>query len=121
MTRLSLARAVASKTGFPVSTCQAVVGAFFASCEASLAAGDTVELRGHFALRPCKTKTRFGNNPRTGERVMIPGHRTAKARFYYGRDWLTKFVDGVEEPLLLEIMAAMECHKHHYTARDKAR
>jgi len=71
VTRRELAEEVASRLGYPMSTCIDIVDTFFASLKHGLLNGDTLKLVhfGTFSVREKQPRT--GRNPRTGESITI--------------------------------------------------
>ena len=71
VTRKRLAEAVATKLGYPLSTCTDIVDRLFHSMKASMLDGTSVKLVhfGTFSVRD--KKPRKGRNPRTGETITI--------------------------------------------------
>lgn len=71
VTRKELAEAVANRLGYPLSTCAAIVDAFFDSMKDSMLNGTSIKLV-HFGTFSVRDKNpRKGRNPRTGQAITI--------------------------------------------------
>lgn len=85
MNRSELVEKLAERmTQLYVRDAQAGVDAILSAITVTLAKGGRVEIRGFGAFTTSQLAPRIGRNPRTGERVGVPGKRTA--RFKPGGD-----------------------------------
>lgn len=60
------------------------LNAFWDVCTEGLKGGEKIVLSGFGTFQPVKRAARQGRNPRTGESIAIPEHRTVK--FVPGKD-----------------------------------
>ncbi|MEE4242811.1 MAG: integration host factor subunit alpha [Desulfopila sp.] len=71
LTRKELAEAVASRLGYPRSTCADIVDSLLGTIKTSLSGGKPVKIV-HFGTFTLRAKNpRNGRNPRTGESILI--------------------------------------------------
>ena len=75
MTKKDIVLKVASETGLKQLDVKKVVQKSLDVVVASLAAGETVELRNFGIFKVKARKGRTGRNPRTGEKVPVPPKR----------------------------------------------
>lgn len=75
MTKKDIVLKVASETGLKQLDVKRVVQKTLDTIVASLAAGETVELRNFGIFKVKSRKGRTGRNPRTGEKVPVPPKR----------------------------------------------
>lgn len=73
-----LVNLVSEKTGESKKDTNLFVDAVFGSIKDSLAAGDSVNIRGFGSFISGRSKARVGRNPANGESVNIPSKQTAK-------------------------------------------
>ncbi len=72
MTKKDIVLKVASETGLKQLEIKKIVQKSLEAIVASLAAGQTVELRNFGIFKVKSRKGRMGRNPRTGEKVPVP-------------------------------------------------
>ncbi len=75
MTKKEIVLKVASETGLKQMDVKKIVQKALETIVASLAAGQTVELRNFGIFKVKSRKGRTGRNPRTGEKVPVPPKR----------------------------------------------
>ncbi len=73
MTKADLVAEIAQAAGLTKNEAEAVVNTVLGSIVEALQRGDKVELRGFGSFRLRIRKPRVGRNPKTGERVHVPG------------------------------------------------
>lgn len=73
MTKADLVDRVAEIAGIPRGEAEVVVKTVLDAIVEALRAGDKIELRGFGSFRLRKRRPRQGRNPRTGDRVPVPG------------------------------------------------
>ncbi len=75
MNKTELISEVAQKADMTKKDAEKVVNAFFSTVEASLKAGDKVQLIGFGTFEVRERQARKGRNPQTGEEISIPAAR----------------------------------------------
>ncbi len=73
MTKADLVAEIAQAAGLTKNEAEAVVNTVLGSIVEALQHGDKVELRGFGSFRLRIRKPRVGRNPKTGEKVHVPG------------------------------------------------
>ena len=73
MTKADLVAEIAQAAGLSKSDAEAVVNTVLGSIVEALQRGDKVELRGFGSFRLRIRRPRIGRNPKTGEKVQVPG------------------------------------------------
>ena len=78
MTKAELVRRMAQEASLTKRQAERVVQAFLTSIQVALSRGEPVTVVG-FGTFSVRTRAgRKGRNPRTGQELMIPAHKTAK-------------------------------------------
>ncbi len=75
MTKADLIDAVATAIEMSRKDSDVIVEAVFDGIAKSLRSGDKIEIRGFGSFRTRQRNSRFGRNPKTGERVQVPAKR----------------------------------------------
>lgn len=91
MNKLELIQALKKRTDLTKEEAAEVVEIFFDSLIGALANGDRVEVRGLCSFYVKAYKSYTGRNPKTGERVKVPGK---KLPFFKCGKELRERVDG---------------------------
>ncbi len=78
VTKADLVDIIAEGTGLTKVETAAVVDGLFATMRNALKAGNTIEIRGFGRFEVVQRAARIGRNPKTGEVVHIPAHRTLR-------------------------------------------
>jgi len=76
VTKADIITIIAEGTGLTKVETSAVVDGFIASLSYALKNGESVELRGFGTFKIAVRKERKGRNPKTGEPLIIPQHKT---------------------------------------------
>ena len=76
MTKAELIKAVTDSTGQDKKTVADVCNAFLFEIKEMLISGGTVEIVGFGNFKVVERKEKVGRNPRTGEEIIIPAHKT---------------------------------------------
>ena len=80
VTKLDLTRHLSDTTGLTAKECKAVVGSFFDTILATLAAGEDVKLSGFGNFTLHEKRARPGRNPKNGEPFEIKARRVVTFR-----------------------------------------
>ena len=79
MTKAEFVKALKEKAGLAtLAQAEAAYAALFAIIKANLKKGDDVAIYGFGSFKVMKRKARKGRNPRTGQALKIPAHKTVK-------------------------------------------
>ena len=78
MTKQDFIQKVATKSGLSARDAGKAVDAFMETVTETLKAGDTVNFTGFGKFSPSARAARQGVNPRTGERITIPGGKVPR-------------------------------------------
>jgi DNA-binding protein HU-beta len=76
LTKADIVNIIAEGTGLTKVETQAVVDGFLASLTYALKQGESVDFRGFGSFKVTERKARRGRNPKTGEEMIIPKHKT---------------------------------------------
>lgn len=76
MTKAELINAVSAKTGATPKLTGEVITATLEQIKKALAEGDAVEVVGFGKFYVADREERKGRNPRTGEEIVIPAHKS---------------------------------------------
>jgi integration host factor subunit alpha len=80
LTRKDLAEAIASRLGYPQSSCADIVDSFLDTMKKALLEGESIKLV-HYGTFTIRDKSpRRGRNPRTGESITIKERQTVNFR-----------------------------------------
>ena len=80
MTKNLLIQAVSEKTGETFKTTEKIINETFDTIQSKLAVGETVDLKNFGKFFVKSVEERKGRNPRTGEDIIIPAHKSAHFR-----------------------------------------
>jgi len=84
MTKEELVKGISKKAEITQEAASKTVTSIFESLKEALAKGDSFALVGFGSLKVVERSERTGRNPRTGEEITIPAHKTV--RFSLGKD-----------------------------------
>ena len=76
MTKTELIKAVADTTGQDKKIVAEVCNAFLFEIKEMLISGGEVQIAGFGTFKLTERQERTGRNPRTGEEIIIPAHKT---------------------------------------------
>ncbi|MBD5371195.1 MAG: HU family DNA-binding protein [Bacteroides sp.] len=80
MTKHQLENELATSARLPLSTAVKAIDGLIRIAKEKLAEGEEVSIRGFGTLTPIEREGHTGRNPKTGEPVVVPAHRTVKFR-----------------------------------------
>ena len=78
MTKQDFINKVAAKSGLSARDAGKAVDAFMESVTETLKSGDSINFTGFGKFSPAARAARQGVNPRTGERIFIPGGKVPR-------------------------------------------
>lgn len=76
MTKAEIVRSVADSTGEDKKIVADICNAFLFEIKEMLISGGNVEIAGFGKFKVVERKEKTGRNPRTGEEIIIPAHKT---------------------------------------------
>lgn len=76
MTKHQLENELATSAKLPLSTAVRAIDGLIRIAKEKLAEGEEISIRGFGTLSIANREERKGRNPKTGEEVLIPAHRT---------------------------------------------
>lgn len=76
MTKHQLENELATSAKLPLSTAVKAIDGLIRIAKEKLAEGEEISIRGFGTLSIANREERKGRNPKTGEEVLIPAHRT---------------------------------------------
>lgn len=79
-----VARELAAKRGVTIKEAEEIVEDLLTILDAHIEAGDTVTLHTRVRLEQIVRNERKGRNPQTGEEMVIPAHKTYRAKLLTG-------------------------------------
>ena len=78
MTKHQLENELATSAKLPLSTAVKAIDGLIRIAKEKLAEGEEVSIRGFGTLSVVQRDERMGRNPRTGETVIVPAHRSVR-------------------------------------------
>lgn len=75
MTKSELIQEIAKSSGETLATTERIFNQLFATIQAKLAVGETVEIKNFGKFKVVDRQERIGRNPKTGEEMKIPAHK----------------------------------------------
>ena len=91
MTKAEIIREVANATGKSIAVSEEIINALLNAIQKTVASGDSVSFVGFGKFEAIERAERMGNNPRTGEKIVIAAH---KAPHFKAGDIFKKAVQG---------------------------